>query len=90
VSYAWQRQPCSAASQPQAVAQLQAGRASLDGAAASWQPHWQASPAQVVQVQRSFMAWFIALFIESSSRLVGSADIGCPMSALWSPARGAD
>ncbi|HEU4441134.1 MAG TPA: hypothetical protein VFR83_03835, partial [Burkholderiales bacterium] len=63
--YAWQRQPCSAPSQPHAVAQLQAGRASL-GAAASWQPHWQASPAQGAQVQRSFMAWFMALFIESS------------------------
>jgi hypothetical protein len=53
------------------VAQLQAGRASLAGAAAIWQPHWQAPPAQGAQVQRSFMAWFIALFIGSSSRLVG-------------------
>jgi hypothetical protein len=53
------------------VAQLQAGRASLNCTAASWQPHWQASPAQAAQVQRSFMALFIAWFMESSFRLVG-------------------
>ena len=70
VCYALQRHPCSAASQPHDVAQLQAGRASLNCAAAIWQPHWQASPAQGAQLQRSFMA-FIALFIESSFSLVG-------------------
>jgi hypothetical protein len=68
---------------------LQAGRASLSSTAAAWQPHWQDSPAQGVQAHWSFILVFVG-FIEVLSGWSGSTDLGCPMSALCSPAAGQD
>jgi hypothetical protein len=65
-----QRQPCSAASQPQAGPQAQAAAAafSVGETSVAAQPHWQPMPGQSVHWQAGLENWFMKAPLEVGLR----------------------